>query len=182
MKADQKETESGFRRKVYTKMYNSSMSQIRADCEKPRKRIVPTCKKLGLREEFKKTFLPLLIDVFELRQMIQNYKKDQNSLLLKALGKQSIPPKKILKRLQELQEEITESKRWVEGVISQIDKGISEAREALEEMEKEHPEEPKEPENNNLSTKVKIELDDLLDQKYSASRLFSRLFKKKKKK
>lgn len=181
MKAEQKETESGFRRKVYTKMYNSSMSQIRADCEKPRKKIIPTCKKLGLREEFKKTFLPLLIDVFELRQMIQNYRSDNDSSLLKALGKKAIPPKKILKRLKELQEEITESRRWVEGVIDQIDKGICEAKEALEGIDEEKIKPQEEEKPRDLSEKVKLELNDLLDEENAASRLFSRLFKKRKK-
>ncbi len=161
MEAEEKE--SGFRRKVYTKMYNSSISQLKADCEKPQKKIVLTSKKLGMREEFKKTFLPLLIDVFELRQMIQNTK----SAIAPSL--KTLPPEQILEKLKTLQEDIAESKRWVEGVIAQIDRGIQEAKEALE-----HTSEP-------APHKVKIELGELLDQKYSAGRLFKKLFKRRKK-
>ncbi len=175
-----KETQLGFRRKVYTKMYNSSISQIKADCEKPQKKIIPTSKKLGLREEFKKTFLPLLIDIFELRQMIQNYKSNKDSSLLLTIGKKAIPPSEILKKLEGLQEEISESKRWVEGVISQIDKGIAEARETLADIRENEQAKPVTQESHSSSKKIKIELGDLLNQKHSASSLFCRLFKKKK--
>ncbi len=177
MEVEETKNESGFRRKVYTKMYNSSMSQIKADCEKPQKKIVPTSKKLGMREEFKKTFLPLLIDVFELRQMIQNAKAANASSLLKSLGKKPLTPEHILEKLENLQEDITESKRWMEGVIAQIDKGITEAKEALENVhEQAMPTEP-----SSFPHEVKIELDELLDQKYSPGRLFNKLFKRRKK-
>ncbi len=117
----------GFRRKVYERMYTDSISLLKADQEKPKKKIVPTCTKSGLREDFKKTFLPLLIDVFELRQRIQNHKAKNSS---------TTQPREILLRLQELQKEIEESQRWCEGVILQISKGIQEAKEALQFIEK----------------------------------------------
>ena len=176
MKAEKTDKESGFRRKVYTKMYHSSISQIKADYEKPLKKIVPTTKKLGIREELKKTFLPLLIDVFELRQMIQNHKSNKATSALLSIGKSQLSPDKILEKLTALQQDIEETKRWVEGVISQIDKGISEAKEALEKGQ------PISTPNTqkSLSGKGPFELSEILDQKYSTSRLLSRLFKRRK--
>lgn len=78
-----------------------------------------------LRDSFKKTFLPLLIDVIELRQLVQNHKtKDPKDTVGKT-------PKEILEKLERLQGEIEESKKWCEGVILQISKGIEEAKAAL---------------------------------------------------
>jgi hypothetical protein len=125
----------GFRRKVYERMYTDSISLLKADQEKPKKKIIPTSTKNGLREDFKKTFLPLLIDVFELRQRIQNYKVKRTTSSFFSSDSSSIQPREILKRLQELQKEIEESQRWCEGVILQISKGIEEAKEALQFIE-----------------------------------------------
>ena len=73
-------------------------------------------------------FLPLLIDVFELRQMIDNYKSNSSESIEKS-------PQQILERLEELQGDIEETQRWCDGVILQIAKGIKEAKDALDEKE-----------------------------------------------
>ena len=109
-------------------MYHSSMSALQADKANARKKIIPSSKKKGLREEFKKTFLPLLIDVFELRQMIRHHKTQNPNVDTKEYKS----PKDILEKLQQLQSNIEESKRWCDGIISQISKGIDEAKEALQ--------------------------------------------------
>ena len=121
-------------KKTYSKMYASSISHLQADAVKPRKKIILTSKINGLREEFKKTFLPLLIDVFELRQMIENYKLSRSSHSFLSLNNRLKPPAEILTRLQELQNDIEESQRWCQGIVSQISKGIQEAQEALEDL------------------------------------------------
>jgi len=127
MTIDQAPSVDGFRRKVYERMYTDSISLLKADQEKPKKKIIPTSTKNDLKEDFKKMFLPLLIDVFELRQRIQNYKIKPSS---------SVQPKEILLHLQDLQKEIEESQRWCDGVMSQISKGIEETKEALQFIEK----------------------------------------------
>ena len=96
-----------------------------------------------MREEFKKTFLPLLIDVFELRQMIENHKIRSHTPFQFPIDKISKTPHEILEQLQLLQGEIEESQKWCEGVILQISKGIAEAKEALEYLENPKPEEKK---------------------------------------
>lgn len=98
---------------------------------KPHKKIVATEKVGGLREQFKKSFLPLLIDVFELRQKIKNYKTSQSSTLFFIVEKEKKTPKEILKKLEEIQDAVEETQRWCEGIIPQISKGIEEAKEAL---------------------------------------------------
>lgn len=172
MKAEKSEKNSHFRRKVYTQMYNSSISQIQADCKKAQKKIIPTNKKLGMREEFKKVFLPLLIDVFELRQMIRNHDSQEKTNAFIPLQK---PPhlsrEKILNKLEELQEEIAESKRWVEGVITQIDKAVAEAKESLTPAASTAPPPPK----------PLCELSQLLNTKDSNEGFLFRLFKRKRK-
>lgn len=128
----QDEPPNGFRKKVYTKMYHSSMSALRFDQERPVKKIVPSSKMGGLREEYKKVFLPLLIDVFELRQAIRTHKNNEEPSLLSSLNKPPKTPQEILERLTELQLDIEESQRWCKGVILQISKGIEETKEALQ--------------------------------------------------
>lgn len=111
-------------------MYNSSISQLLAESEKPKKKIIPSSKMKGLREEFKKTFLPLLIDVFELRQMIKSAKGESHDFF--EINHKCKSPEEIMLRLKELQSDIEESQRWCNGVISQISKGINEVQQALE--------------------------------------------------
>ncbi len=122
-----------FHKKVYTKLDTSPFSEnIKINTEKgsncSNKKIIPSSPLSGMREEFKKTFLPLLIDIFELRQMIDNY-KSQTSI---PFQKETKSPKEILERLEIMQTEIEESQRWCNGVILQISKGIQEAKEALD--------------------------------------------------
>ncbi len=121
-----------FRKKVYASIYKPSSSEVEGKSRV--KKIVPSSKISGLREDFKKVFLPLLIDVFELRKRIQNYKLGPKSpFMLKA---EATCPAEILNQLTILQKDIEESKRWCEGVILQISKGIEEAKEALQYIEK----------------------------------------------
>jgi hypothetical protein len=120
-----------FRKKVYASIYAPKKTEE----EKTNlKKIVPSTKISGIREEFKKVFLPLLIDVFELRRSAQNYKIKTKSSILNS--SKPADPEEILKKLQELQMDIEESRRWCEGVILQIQKGIDEAKEALQFIEK----------------------------------------------
>jgi hypothetical protein len=122
-------------KKTYSQLHSSPFSDHFKPSNtphEPRKKIIPTIAHSGLREEFKKTFLPLLIDIFELRQMIDTYKIQQQSPKLRYFGKVSKTPQEILIQLKQMQLDIEESQRWCEGVILQISKGIREAQEALE--------------------------------------------------
>ncbi len=129
--------------KKYSKLKSSSLLHFFASKSssqtKAKKKIIATNIQPGLREEFKKTFLPLLIDVFELRQMIETYKTQKTSPELSYLGKVSKTPQEILKQLEQLQNDVEESQRWCNGVILQISKGIKEAKEALELLENKTP-------------------------------------------
>lgn len=126
---------SKFHKKVYRKLDSSPLSESITLTNPPSdsepKKIIPTTATKGLREDFKKTFLPLLIDVFELRQMIDNYKTQMQSSETVNIEMISKSPEEILERLEQLQKDIEESQRWCDGVILQIAKGIEEAKEAL---------------------------------------------------
>lgn len=138
-----------FQKKVYTKLSSGSLGEtlfphtLPRDKDKPLKKITSTPKQQSMREEFKKTFLPLLIDVFELRQMIENHKIRSHTPFQFPIDKISKTPQEILKQLLQLQGEIEESQKWCEGVILQISKGIKEAKEALEYLENPQPERKK---------------------------------------
>ena len=125
-------------KKNYSHLHASPFSDYlkpsNASQETPKK-IIPTIAHSGLREEFKKMFLPLLIDIFELRQMIDTYKLLKQSPNLHYFEKVSKTPQEILTQLKQMQLEIEESQRWCEGVILQISKGIKEAQETLELLE-----------------------------------------------
>jgi len=126
---------SKFHKKVYRKLDSSPLSESITLSSPPSnhkpKKIIPSTATKGLREDFKKTFLPLLIDVFELRQMIDNYKTQMQSSETVNIEMISKSPQEILERLEQLQKDIEESQRWCDGVILQIAKGIKEAKEAL---------------------------------------------------
>jgi|GEM_PF-929595 len=128
-------------KKVYSHLFTSPFS----DRFKPsissctsEKKIVVTTLHCGLREEFKKMFLPLLIDIFELRQLIDTYKLQKQSRSFQHLGKASKTPEEIMVKLREMQADIEESQRWCDGVIRQIAKGIQEAQETFDYVQKQN--------------------------------------------
>jgi len=126
---------SKFHKKIYRKLdsspFSESITLSRLPSDSEPKKIIPSSATKGLREDFKKTFLPLLIDVFELRQMIDNYKTQMHESGTIEIEMVSKSPQEILERLEQLQKDIEESQRWCNGVILQIAKGIDEAKEAL---------------------------------------------------
>lgn len=128
-----------FKKKVYRKLEHSPfadrISLSRVEKKSEPKKIIPTKATQGIREEFKKTFLPLLIDIFELRQMIDAYKSYVDSPSSPLIENLSKSPQEIIEDLKQLQADVEESQRWCEGVILQIAKGIEEAKEALGEEE-----------------------------------------------
>lgn len=129
---------SNFKKKVYRKLDASPLSESIAFSQmstpKEPKKIIPSMATQGVREKFKKTFLPLLIEIFELRQSIDNYKTELQTQSISTEGVTKTP-QEILSRLEQLQKDIEESQRWCDGVILQIAKGIEEAKEALGEKE-----------------------------------------------
>ncbi|MDN3508102.1 MAG: hypothetical protein P0S94_04195 [Simkaniaceae bacterium] len=120
--------------KKYSKLESSplTITPVPQD-EGKAKRIIPSAVKNDLRETFKRTFLPLLIDIFELRQMVSTYKVKRENPHLSSLENPNRSPEEVLKRLEEMQNDVEETLRWCDGVITQISKGINEAKEALEE-------------------------------------------------
>ena len=127
---------ANFKKKVYRKLDASPLSESislnkLASHGEPKK-IIPSLATKGVREKFKKTFLPLLIEIFELRQSIDNYKTELQTNSAFPDENNSKSPQEILERLEQLQTDIEESQRWCDGVILQIAKGINEAKDALD--------------------------------------------------
>ncbi|MBM3200994.1 MAG: hypothetical protein FJZ56_01130 [Chlamydiae bacterium] len=120
-----------FHKKVYTRLDPFSLGvdphSFARPVDEPVKKIISTPKRQSTREDFKKTFLPLLIEVFELRQMIKGHQ------IRNPLETVTKSPQEIVKQLQLLQNEIEESQKWCEGIILQISKAIDEAKTALAE-------------------------------------------------
>lgn len=123
-----------FHKKTYSKLDRSPLgSALHENVHKKnetKKPIIPSSPKSGRREDFKSSFLPMLIEVFELRQMIENYKQKENGSPL-PLGKLSKSPVEVLQQLEAMQNEVEEAQRWFDGVILQISKGVHEAKEVL---------------------------------------------------
>ena len=139
-----KHTSSTFQKRVYRKLDSSPLSPSipppsLISQEKPTKKIIPSSASRGLREDFKKTFLPLFIEIFELRQMIDTYRSQIETEAPISLGKVTKSPQEILEHLEMLQKEIEESTRWCNGVILQIAKGIEEAKETMSLLNREQP-------------------------------------------
>lgn len=124
-----------FKKKTYTKIDGKGFeaSPHFSTQTTSSKKIVATNTLKGLREEFKRTFLPFLIDVFELRQTIENAKlKSEGTPFIR----ETKSPEEILERLTQMRESILETQRWCEGMIGQIAKGIDEATEVVSLMRK----------------------------------------------
>lgn len=120
--------------KTYSHISTSPISEHLRPSSIPEgsKKIIPSVARQSLREDFKKMFLPLLIDIFELRQMLETHRWIQQSPELRSFGKISKSPQEIFTQLTSIQQEIAEAQRWCDGVVSQISKGIEEAQETLE--------------------------------------------------
>jgi len=114
------------------KIYSKLILKRGSEEQKKPKKIIPTQAKSGIREIFKKTFLPLLIDVFELRQMISAHKARKKAPDLPVFGKTTKTPLEILEQLESVKGDVEETLRWCSGVITQIGKAIDEAKEALD--------------------------------------------------
>ncbi len=119
--------------KAKEKLVNLAKSSLKESSEqKPtEKKIITASTQSSLRELFKKTFLPLLIDISELRLMLEDCKLQKTSGRLFQIDSMEKSPEDILKRLEQLQDDIAETRRWCEGVITQIDRGIDEAKDLL---------------------------------------------------
>jgi hypothetical protein len=130
--------------KTYSQIAHSPFSEHFRPVSIPEgsKKIIPSIANHSLREEFKKMFLPLLIDIFELRQMLETHRLMQQSPEFRSFGKISKSPQEIVDQLTSMQQEIEEAQRWCDGVVCQISKGIEEAQETLrllKMLEKEQP-------------------------------------------
>jgi len=126
------ELPDGFRKKIYTKMSVSTLSSrlsesISHSSSSCQRKIIATEVNPTIRSKFKEIFLPLMIDIFELRQTTQNYKNQSFSedLIQKAILKQ--PPAEVLQNLKSIQDQVEEAKNWCDGVLLQLSKAIEEA-------------------------------------------------------
>lgn len=106
-------------------------ASLGAQAEAPKKKIIPSSAHSNLREQFKKIFLPLLIDISELRLKLENYKLDRTSGRVLPANREKMSPEEILAKLKSLQGDVEESRRWCEGIISQIERGIAETKDLL---------------------------------------------------
>lgn len=82
----------------------------------------------SIRIVLQRTFVPLLIEIFELRQAIDNLylkKQDPKNLLCEKMVK---TPEEILSRLEEIRENVAETLRWSEGLMLQIEKNLEEIK------------------------------------------------------
>ena len=120
------------RKKIYSKLTTSPLRgtiEVSVDASSSKKIIA---KKFvsRLQEEFKQTFVPLLIEVFKLRQLIETHqRKKEGDPFVSPL---TTPPEEILKQLEEMQATLEEAKRWHEGVLSQVARGIEETKAIIE--------------------------------------------------
>ena len=100
---------NGFTKKTYKRIdashFRRTLSPFSAQISG--KKIVATIAMKGLREEMKRIFLPLLIEVFEVRQGSKEESRQ---------------------KLEQTKESLLETMRWCEGVLTQIEKGIEECK------------------------------------------------------
>lgn len=120
-----------FHRKVYkldqspiSNSFRQEIPETSSSCKK----IIATTPLSGLRESYKKIFLPLLIEVFELRQMAENWRTQKETDLSITLEKIEKSPSEILDKLEEMKCDVEESQRWCNSLLLQLEKAIQEAQ------------------------------------------------------
>lgn len=143
---EKQEKKPYFHRKVYKldqSPFSNSFSQEKiSEPSTSAKRIIPTIPLAGLRENYKKIFLPLLIEVFELRQMIDNWRSQKEPDCTITLDKIEKSPREILEKLEEMRRDVEESQRWCNSLLLQLEKAIEEAEELTDAKEKPQQEKP----------------------------------------
>lgn len=129
------QTPLNYQKKVFTRLIHSDLSAINPQktlhafqSPAPNKKIVATSLSHRVREQFKKTFVPLLIEVFELRQQLSNIDYGSASPFT---ASSPLSVEEIHAKLQRLKKEIEETKRWCEGVELQIEKGLQDAQKLM---------------------------------------------------
>ncbi|MCH9613036.1 MAG: hypothetical protein S4CHLAM102_15380 [Chlamydiia bacterium] len=136
------ENSTPFTKKVYSAHFSNplsdsiksqSIASFKGRESHTDKKIRPTEAVAGLREEFKKAFLPLFVDMFELKQKIERYKSSQSPFVTEE-QRSTQTPQEIIRRLNHLKDDIEESKKWCEGMVLEVSKAIEEATTALGEL------------------------------------------------
>ena len=112
--------------KLYKKNYRKL--DIESTIERKSLKIVPSAATKEFEKKIKNIFLPLLTNIFELKQMINRYKMELPST---QTIKMKLTPREILMELKQLQKDAEESQRWCAGIILQTSKGIEEVKELL---------------------------------------------------
>ena len=115
-------------RKKYSKIASLKLGVAPFAQAEPAKKIIATKVTKDLLETYRKTFLPLLIEVFELRQSLSTHKLHSESPELKHLGKVHQTPEEILTRLEEIHDNVQETLLWCNGTIKQVQKALEEAK------------------------------------------------------
>lgn len=115
----------GFQRKVL-KLDKSPIKQptIRGPSA-TNKRIIPTQSKSSFRDKHRELYLPLLIQIYELRGKLD---------LLKSPDPLYTPTESaetIYNKLKVLENEILEATRWCDGVVLQLSKALTEANKLI---------------------------------------------------
>jgi hypothetical protein len=148
------EPSTPLRKKIYSKLTISPLRgaiEVSTDSSSTKK-IIATKFVSRLQEEFKQTFVPLLIEVFKLRQVIETYQRAKEGDPFAT--QLTTSPEDILRHLEEMQETIEEAKRWQEGVLSQVVRGIEETKAIISFLEEEN----KEPKQRSLWELLKQKL------------------------
>lgn len=115
-------------KKKYSKIASLELGVALRPHSEPTKKIIATKVTGELLETYRKTFLPLLIEVFELRQALSTHKLHVETPELRHLGKVHQTPEEILSRLEEIHDNIQETLLWCNGTIKQVEKAIEEAK------------------------------------------------------
>ncbi|OGN61282.1 MAG: hypothetical protein A3F09_01795 [Chlamydiae bacterium RIFCSPHIGHO2_12_FULL_49_11] len=124
-------------RKIYTKLpqagsaFASTIQQANTASQNTKKISATQTPDKGLKHEYKKAFLPLLIEVYEMRQLLDNRKLNRSTSL--NLFADARSPEQVLEKFLMLQKDVEETKRWCDGALKQIEKGIMEARSLVNE-------------------------------------------------
>ena len=133
-----------FQKKIYTKLNKSDLDSLNLQDSisktipsSSQKKIIAISIENKIKEDLKKNFLPLLIEIFELRQMISLHRYQQEHKDLFPSSKTSL--KEIIQRLETLKGEIEEAKRWCDSVSLQLEKGLQESHELQDPCSKKEP-------------------------------------------
>ena len=125
-------------KKVYTRVKKSESNGPKCSVNLEKRLVLKAGATCSLKEQFKRLFLPLLHDVLELRQCIDQLNLKAKNNVFTLTGCKNKTPEALLADLEILKEQIQDSINWHDSIYKQITNAITDVQKHHDEYASNH--------------------------------------------